>query len=85
MEQSLEDDVSDLKEANVKILKKTTDKVIKSNKCNQCDYAVTFPKDNCNWYFPLRQILSLKYHRLYFHVRAAIFLDLWGALYIWNI
>ena len=28
-----------LKGANVKIAKKTTDNVIKSNKCNQCDYA----------------------------------------------
>ena len=28
-----------LKGANVKIPKKTTDNVIKSNKCNQCDYA----------------------------------------------
>ena len=27
------------KDANVKILRKTTDNVIKSNKCNQCDYA----------------------------------------------
>ena len=39
MEQSLQKDDSGLKEANIKILKKTTDKVIKSNKCNQCDYA----------------------------------------------
>ena len=29
----------DLKGATVKILKKTTDNVIKSNKCNQCQYA----------------------------------------------
>ena len=42
---------------------------------------VTFPKDKCNWYFPSRQILSLEYHRLYFHVRAAIFLDLWGCIF----
>ena len=28
-----------LKDANVKILKKTIKNVIKSNKCNQCDYA----------------------------------------------
>ena len=28
-----------LKGANVKIPKKTTDNVIKSNKCNQCDFA----------------------------------------------
>ena len=27
------------KDANVKILKKTTENVIKSNKCNQCEYA----------------------------------------------
>ena len=27
------------KDSNVKILKKTTDNIIKSNKCNQCDYA----------------------------------------------
>ena len=28
-----------LKGANVKILRKTADNVVKSNKCNQCDYA----------------------------------------------
>ena len=28
-----------LKDANIKILKKTTGNVIKSKKCNQCDYA----------------------------------------------
>ena len=28
-----------LKDANVKILKKTSDNVTKSNKCNQCDFA----------------------------------------------
>ena len=28
-----------LKGENLKVLKKTTDNVIKSNKCNQCDYA----------------------------------------------
>ena len=28
-----------LKDANVKSLKKTTDNVTKSNKCNQCDFA----------------------------------------------
>ena len=27
------------KDANVKLLKKTTDNVTKSNKCNQCDFA----------------------------------------------
>ena len=38
MEQNLEN--YDLKGANVKILKKNTDNVIiKSHKCNQCDYA----------------------------------------------
>ena len=41
MEQNLEKYDSGLKEANlkVKILKKTTDNVTKSNKCNQCHYA----------------------------------------------
>ena len=38
-----------------------------------------FPRTNL-----IGQILSLEYHRLYFHVRAALFLDLWGALYIWS-
>ena len=28
-----------LKDANIKLLKKMTGNVIKSNKCNQCDYA----------------------------------------------
>ena len=28
-----------LKDANLKLLKKTTGNVIKSKKCNQCDYA----------------------------------------------
>ena len=37
MEQSIENDFG-LKDANEKILKKNTDDVIKSNKCNQCDY-----------------------------------------------
>ena len=39
MEQNLENHVFGLKEANVKILKKNTDNVIKSHKCNQCEYA----------------------------------------------
>ena len=30
-----------LKDAKEKILKKTTDNVIKSNKCNQCEYATS--------------------------------------------
>ena len=34
--------------------------------------SVTFPKDKCNGYFPSRQILSLEYHRLYFHARGNI-------------
>ena len=46
---------------------------------------VTFPKHKCNWYFPSRQILSLEYHRLYSHVRAATFLDLWGVLHIYGV
>ena len=37
MEQNLENDDFGLKNANVKI--KTTGNDIKSNKCNQCDYA----------------------------------------------
>ena len=32
-----------LKDANVKILKNTIKNVIKSNKCNQCDYASSQP------------------------------------------
>ena len=39
MEQNLENYDFGLKDANVTILKKTTGNVIKSNKCNQCDYA----------------------------------------------
>ena len=39
MEQNLENYYFGLKDANVKILKKNTDNVIKSQKCNQCDYA----------------------------------------------
>ena len=39
MEQNLENYDFGLKDANVKILKKNTDNVIKSHKCNQCDYA----------------------------------------------
>ena len=31
-----------LKDANVKILRKNTDNVIKSNKCNQCDFASSY-------------------------------------------
>ena len=39
MEQTLENYDFGLKDANVKIMKKNTDNVIKSNKCNQCDFA----------------------------------------------
>ena len=39
MEQNLENYDFGLKDANVTILKKTPGNVIKSNKCNQCDYA----------------------------------------------
>ena len=39
MEQNLENYDFGLKDANVKILKKNTDNVIKSYKCNQCDFA----------------------------------------------
>ena len=39
MEQDLDNYDFGLKDANITILKKTTDNVIKSNKCNQCDYA----------------------------------------------
>ena len=39
MEQNLETYDFGLKDANVRSLKKNTDNVIKSNKCNQCDYA----------------------------------------------
>ena len=39
MEQTLENCDFGLKDENVKILRKNTDNVIKSNKCNQCDYA----------------------------------------------
>ena len=39
MELNLEKYDFGLKDVNVTILKKTTGNVIKSNKCNQCDYA----------------------------------------------
>ena len=39
MEQNLENYGFGLKDVNGKILKKSTDKIIKSHKCNQCDYA----------------------------------------------
>ena len=39
MEETLENYDFGLKDANVKILRKNTDNVIKSNKCNQCAYA----------------------------------------------
>ena len=39
MEQHLDNNYLGLKEANVKMVKKKTDKVVKSNKCNQCEYA----------------------------------------------
>ena len=39
MEQTLENYDFGLKDANVKILRKNTDNVIESNKCNQCNYA----------------------------------------------
>ena len=34
-----------LKDSNVEILKKTIKNVIKSNKCNQCDYASSHTGD----------------------------------------
>ena len=37
--EQLENNDFAFKGANVKLQKKVTDKVIKSNKCNQCDYA----------------------------------------------
>ena len=39
MEQTLKNYDFGLKDANLKILKKNTDNVIKSHKCNQCNYA----------------------------------------------
>ena len=39
MDQNLETYDFGLKDANVEILKKITDNVIKSHKCNQCEYA----------------------------------------------
>ena len=39
MEQTLENYGFRLKDADVKILEQKTDNVIKSNKCNQCEYA----------------------------------------------
>ena len=44
MEQNLDNYVFDLK-ANVKILKKNTDNVIKSHKCNQCNFASSHTGD----------------------------------------
>ena len=39
MEQNNENHYSSFKNENRKMLKKKTDNAIKSNKCNQCDYA----------------------------------------------
>ena len=39
MEQNLKNLNLGLQDANVKIMKKNIDNVIKSHKCNQCDYA----------------------------------------------
>ena len=39
MEQNLGNNDFGLKDANLKILKKNTDNLIKSQKCNQCDFA----------------------------------------------
>ena len=39
MEKNLDNYDFGLKDANVKILKKTIDNVTKTNKCNQCDFA----------------------------------------------
>ena len=39
MEQNLENYDLGLKDGNVKIRKKNTDNVIKSHKCNQCNFA----------------------------------------------
>ena len=39
MERTFENDDFGLKDINLKTLNKKTDKVIKSNKCKQCDYA----------------------------------------------
>ena len=39
MQKNLEKCAFSLKDSNVKILKKNADNVIKSHKCNQCDYA----------------------------------------------
>ena len=39
IEQNLKNYDFGLKDANVKILKKNPDNIIKSHKCNQCDYA----------------------------------------------
>ena len=41
MEQTLKNYEFGLKDANGKILQKKTDNVIKSHKCNQCEYAST--------------------------------------------
>ena len=45
MEQILENYDFGLNDANVKILRKNTTNVIKSNKCNRCDYAF----ENAQW------------------------------------
>ena len=39
MEEILDNHHLGLKEANVEMVQKRTDKVVKSNKCNQCEYA----------------------------------------------
>ena len=39
MEQNLRNQEFGLKDANVKIMNRNTDNVIKSHKCNQCSYS----------------------------------------------
>ena len=39
MEHTLENYEFGFNDANLKVLRKNTDNVIKSNKCNQCEYA----------------------------------------------
>ena len=45
MEENLENDVFGLKEANVKILKKNTDNIIKSHGCNQCNFVFSHTRN----------------------------------------
>ena len=71
MEQNLENYDFGLKGANVKILKKNSDNVNKSKKCNQCDYV--FPlADNLRRQKVTKHLLKLNCESI-FNAKIYIF------------